>query len=47
MRGLIEKTKKGDDARTEYYRVTLDLLKKLGIEKITDLPDYGVFSKNV
>lgn len=47
MRGLIEKTKKEDDARTEYYRVTLDLLKKLGIEKITDLPDYGVFSKNV
>lgn len=47
MRGLIEKTKKEDDARTDYYRVTLDLLKKLGLEKITDLPDYGVFSKNV
>jgi len=47
MRGLIEKTKKGDDARTDYYRVTLDLLKKLGIEKITDLPEYGIFSKNV
>ncbi|MBI5913436.1 SMC-Scp complex subunit ScpB [Candidatus Azambacteria bacterium] len=47
MRGLIEKTKKDDDTRTEYYRVTLDLLKKLGVEKITDLPEYGVFSKNV
>ena len=46
MRGLIEKTKKEDDARTEYYRVTLDFLKKLGIETITDLPDYDIFSKN-
>lgn len=46
MRGLIEKTKKGDDASIEYYRVTLDFLKKLGIETITDLPDYDVFSKN-
>lgn len=46
MRGLIEKTKKENDARTEYYRVTLDFLKKLGIEKITDLPEYDVFSKD-
>lgn len=46
MRGLIEKTKRGDDARTEYYRVTLDLLKKMGVEKVTDLPDYDVFAKN-
>lgn len=46
MRGLIEKTKKGDDAHTEYYRATLDFLKKLGIEKTADLPDYDIFSKN-
>ena len=46
MRGLIEKTKKGNDARTEYYRVTLDFLKKLGVEKVTNLPDYDIFSKN-
>ncbi|MCR4323000.1 MAG: SMC-Scp complex subunit ScpB [Candidatus Azambacteria bacterium] len=46
MRGLIEKTKKNDDAQMNYYRVTLDFLKKLGVEKITDLPDYDVFSKN-
>lgn len=46
MRGLIEKTKKEDDARTDHYRVTLDFLKKLGVEKITDLPEYDVFSKH-
>lgn len=46
MRGLIEKTKKGDDARADYYRVTLDFLKKLGVEKVTDLPDHDIFSKN-
>lgn len=34
IRGLIEKTKDGA------YRVTIDFVKKLGIEKITDLPEY-------
>ncbi|MBI3685080.1 SMC-Scp complex subunit ScpB [Candidatus Azambacteria bacterium] len=34
MRGLVKKSK--DDA----YRVTIDFLKKLGIENISDLPDY-------
>ncbi len=34
MRGLVEKTK------DETYRVTLDFLKKLGLERVSDLPDY-------
>src|SRR3990172_10396942 len=33
MRGLIEK-------HDNHYRVTIDFLKKLGIERISDLPQY-------
>lgn len=39
MRGLIEKH--GDQ-----YKVTVDFLKKLGIEKISDLPHYDTLSQN-
>lgn len=39
MRGLIEK--QGDQ-----YRVTIDSLKKLGIEKLSDLPHYDILSQN-
>lgn len=34
IRGLVEKTKDGA------YRVTIDFLKKLGVERVTDLPEY-------
>lgn len=40
MRGLIEKTK--DDG----YRVTIDFLKKLGVEKISDLPGYEELTRS-
>lgn len=39
MRGLIEK-------RGDQYRVTVDFLKKLGIEAINDLPHYDILSHN-
>lgn len=39
MRGLIEK--QGDQ-----YRVTLDFLKKLGIERLADLPEHDTLSTN-
>jgi len=39
MRGLIEK-------HDDHYRVTIDFLKKLGIERIADLPQYDILSKN-
>ncbi len=39
IRGLIEKTKDGA------YQVTIDFLKKLGIENITDLPEYETIGK--
>jgi len=48
MRGLIEKVKtegnKGD-VKMDAYRVTLDFLKKLGIEQVSDLPQYDELSK--
>lgn len=37
MRGLVEKGK------NDMYQVSLDFLKKLGVEKVSDLPDYDVF----
>lgn len=39
MRGLIEK-------HDDHYRVTVDFLKKMGLEKIADLPQYDTLSKN-
>lgn len=39
MRGLIEK-------HDDHYQVTVDFLKKMGLEKIADLPQYETLSKN-
>lgn len=50
MRGLIEKTKmkgkEGDEHAVIYYRTTLDFLKKLGIEKVNELPQYDELSQH-
>jgi len=40
MRGLVEK------GRGDTYRTSIDFLKKLGIEKVTDLPYYEELQKN-
>ncbi len=42
MRGLVEKTQKDD---VEYYKTSLDFLKKLGISKVSELPEYEELSK--
>jgi len=33
------------DVKMDAYRVTLDFLKKLGIEQVSDLPQYDELSK--
>lgn len=45
MRGLIERVDNPDDARTYLYQVAFDLLKKMGIEKVENLPNYEDLSK--
>lgn len=47
IRGLIEKTgaPENKDKKTAYYKTSLDFLKKLGIEKVGDLPHYDELSK--
>lgn len=46
IRGLIEKTDPpaNGNPKLTYYKTTLDFLKKLGIEKVSDLPHYGELS---
>ena len=47
MRGLIEESAplEDGDSKTKYYKTTLDFLKKLGIEKVSNLPRYDEFSR--
>lgn len=50
MRGLIEKSKiKGKEDNEHalvFYKTSLDFLKKLGIEKVSELPHYDEFSQH-
>ncbi|MCK4891091.1 MAG: SMC-Scp complex subunit ScpB [Candidatus Pacebacteria bacterium] len=41
IRGLIEKINNPKDARAYLYRISFDFLKKLGLEKVEDLPKFG------
>jgi len=45
MRGLIDKYQGGEDKKDTFYRTTLDFLKKLGISKVSELPQYDELSK--
>lgn len=40
MRGLVEKTHDSEHSHIVAYRVSIDLLKHLGVSSIDDLPDY-------
>lgn len=40
IRGLVERINNPQDARAYLYRITFDLLKVLGVEKVEDLPKY-------
>lgn len=46
IRGLIERQGNPLDARGYIYRPTFDFLKTLGLEKITDLPEYEALSQD-
>jgi len=41
IRGLAERISNPNDARSYLYKISLNFLKKLGIEKVEDLPDYA------
>lgn len=44
MRGLIERENNPKDSRGYVYSVSFDFLKKLGIEKVENLPEYATLS---
>lgn len=44
IRGLIERKNNPKDSRGYVYSVSFDLLKKLGIGEVKDLPDYAILS---
>lgn len=44
LRGLIERNDNQRDARGYVYVISFDFLKKLGIDDVKKLPDYGILS---
>lgn len=40
LRGLIEKKSKDSDERVVVYNITMDALMHMGLQKISDLPEY-------
>ncbi len=47
IRGLIEKVPSEKDARISLYRPTLELTKHLGLNSITELPEYESLHQNL
>lgn len=46
MRGLLDRIDNPKDNRGYLYKISFDLLKKLGIESVDKLPDYETLSKD-
>jgi len=46
LRGLIERSDNPCDSRGYVYSISLDFLKKLGIEGVEKLPEYATMSKD-
>jgi segregation and condensation protein B len=46
IRGLVERTENPKDKRSYLYKISFDFLKKMGMEKIEQLPDFDVLSKD-
>jgi segregation and condensation protein B len=44
LRGLIERSDNPNDSRGYVYSISFDFLKKLGIEDVKKLPEYGILS---
>jgi segregation and condensation protein B len=47
LRGLIERIPNPERQNVWLYRITLDFMKMLGLEKIQDLPEYENLSKSL
>ncbi len=46
MRGLIERQSNPQDSRGYLYKISLDFLKKMGIDQVEKLPKYDILSKD-
>jgi len=46
MRGLLERIENPKDNRGYLYKISFDFLKKMGLEKIEQLPDFESLSKD-
>ncbi len=46
IRGLIEREGNPDDSRGYIYRPSFEFLKTIGLEKISDLPEYDILSND-
>jgi segregation and condensation protein B len=44
LRGLIERSDNPNDSRGYVYSISFDFLKKLGIQDVKKLPEYGILS---
>jgi len=44
LRGLIERNDNPSDSRGYVYAITFDFLKKLGVDNVKKLPEYGILS---
>lgn len=44
LRGLIERSDNPNDSRGYVYAISFDFLKKLGVEDVKKLPEYGTLS---
>lgn len=44
LRGLIERSDNPNDSRGYVYVISFDFLKKLGVEDVKKLPEYGILS---
>jgi segregation and condensation protein B len=47
IRGLVEKETDNKDQRVFRYKGSLSLLTHLGLKKIEDLPEFGIFGKKI
>ncbi len=46
MRGLVERKNNPSDTRGYIYNISFDFLKKMGIDKVENLPKYDILSKD-
>ena len=46
MRGLVERIDNPADSRSFIYKISFDFLKKLGLSRVEDLPDFETLSKD-